>query len=637
MDVNNNVMEVNNNVMDCFEPYTMDERLELAASAFKSAHDAHIALDDKTKSKPPSLREFAREYDIKNHTTLLRRIQGTTKSRKEAHIDDQALTPHEEIVIVKWILQLEIWGWPARVCQVRLLAQDLLWMRKPDVEIGKTWVNKFLTRHTELKSAFTRAKDKERVAAESGQNIEHWFKLYADLCNRFDIPEDDRYNMDEKGFAMGLLNSFRVICSRREKNASLRQPGNRHWVSLIECVSSKGFVLSPWVIFKGKQQQTSWQQEFLKAGMRGTTVVSDNGWTNNEIGLLWLQRVFEPETRLRKTNTHRLLIVDGHDSHVTVEAIQFCVSHDIVLVCLPPHATHLLQPLDVGVFLPLSTYYSGLLEARCRFGSRNISKETFLELYLQARKLAISQKNVTSSWAKSGLVPYNPDVVLSKLPVLPRSRPITPPTATASNEVADLVPFTPSNPAQATELCLFLNKKGADANATKKLGNALNSTFAEIQSLKVINQALVEKANEGAMKKGSKGNQGKARWMNTDVFEERQQKTAKVNKDKQDKKNEKDFWATWGFASKLWPEERLRKTVQSKQKKEDEKEFWAAWSLATKLWPEERQQKNVKSSTKKLASKKAVDSEQEVTTESTTQTRTSRRGRTIFPSRANKE
>ena len=218
-------MDVNNNVMDCSELFTMDERLELAASAFKSAQDAHIALGDETKCKPPSLREFAREYDIKNHTTLLRRIQGTTKSRKEAHVDDQALTPQEEIVIVKWILQLEIWGWPARVCQVRQLAQDPLWMRKPGVEIGKTWVNKFLTRHTELKSAFTRAKDKERVAAECRENIQHWFNLYADLCKRFNIPEGDRYNMDEKGFAMGLLNAFRVICSRREKNASLRQRG----------------------------------------------------------------------------------------------------------------------------------------------------------------------------------------------------------------------------------------------------------------------------------------------------------------------------------------------------------------------------------------------------------------------------
>ena len=100
--------------------------------------------------------------------------------------------------------------------------------------------------------------------------------------------------------------------------------------------------------------------------MRGNTAVSDNGWTNNEIGLLWLQRVFKPETRPRIKKTHRLLIIDGHDSHVTVEAIQFCVSHDIVLVCLPPYATHLLQPLDVGVFLPLSTYYSGLLEALLR-------------------------------------------------------------------------------------------------------------------------------------------------------------------------------------------------------------------------------------------------------------------------------
>ena len=47
----------------------------------------------------------------------------------------------------------------------------------------------------------------------------------------------------------------------------------------------------------------------------GTT---ENGWTNDEYGMKWLQEVFEPRTRPKRVTTKRLLIVDGHSSHVNL-------------------------------------------------------------------------------------------------------------------------------------------------------------------------------------------------------------------------------------------------------------------------------------------------------------------------------
>jgi hypothetical protein len=64
--------------------------------------------------------------------------------------------------------------------------------------------------------------------------------------------------MDEKGVAMGVIGKTRVIVSKYEKNAHMTQYGNREWVSLIECISADGRLLSPWIIFKGKQQQKAW-------------------------------------------------------------------------------------------------------------------------------------------------------------------------------------------------------------------------------------------------------------------------------------------------------------------------------------------------------------------------------------------
>lgn len=45
-----------------------------------------------------------------------------------------------------------------------------------------------------------------------------------------------------------------------------------------------------------------------------------------------------------------LLVLDGHGSHITINVIEFAKSNGIHLLCLPSHTSHILQPLDVGVF-----------------------------------------------------------------------------------------------------------------------------------------------------------------------------------------------------------------------------------------------------------------------------------------------
>jgi imidazoleglycerol phosphate dehydratase HisB len=51
------------------------------------------------------------------------------------------------------------------------------------------------------------------------------------------------------------------------------------------------------------------------------------------------------------TNRH-LLIVDGHNSHVTLEVVHKAMQVGLDLLTLPSHTSHRLQPLDVSVFGP---------------------------------------------------------------------------------------------------------------------------------------------------------------------------------------------------------------------------------------------------------------------------------------------
>ncbi|CAD6233971.1 GSCOCG00012344001-RA-CDS, partial [Cotesia congregata] len=41
-----------------------------------------------------------------------------------------------------------------------------------------------------------------------------------------------------------------------------------------------------------------------------------------------------------------------------IQVIDYARKNHVIILCLPPHTTHRLQPLDVAVMKPLSNYYS---------------------------------------------------------------------------------------------------------------------------------------------------------------------------------------------------------------------------------------------------------------------------------------
>ena len=69
--------------------------------------------------------------------------------------------------------------------------------------------------------------------------------------------------------------------------------------------------------------------------------------------------------------------MDGHSSHVSWQFLDYCLRKDIIPFCLPPHSTHLLQPLDVGLFSPLQRNYSACLDDWLEEGQSAVNKGDF--------------------------------------------------------------------------------------------------------------------------------------------------------------------------------------------------------------------------------------------------------------------
>ena len=114
--------------------------------------------------------------------------------------------------------------------------------------------------------------------------------------------------------------------------------------------------------------------------------MNTKGWTSNKHGLQWLHRCFEPATREKAGGKMHLLLCDSHESHVTPEFIIHCMFHNIVLLILPPHTSHLTQPLDIGIFSPLKRHMAEELHGIIMTEVACLQKVEWVSAYARARK-----------------------------------------------------------------------------------------------------------------------------------------------------------------------------------------------------------------------------------------------------------
>ena len=109
------------------------------------------------------------------------------------------------------------------------------------------------------------------------------------------------------------------------------------------------------------------------------------------------------------------MILDGHILHINYKFLRYCQQNDITVFCLPLHSTHLLQPLDVGLFSQLRSHYRKAVEDYFLTTNIGINRDLFFPIDKQARALTYTAANVASAFKKCGIVPFNPRPVLSQL------------------------------------------------------------------------------------------------------------------------------------------------------------------------------------------------------------------------------
>ncbi len=165
----------------------------------------------------------------------------------------------------------------------------------------------------------------------------------------------------------------------------------------------------------GKNHLSSWYEN-SPLPYDWVIAVTANGWTTNERGLDWIQH-FDRHTKSRTKGKYGLLVFDGHESHHSTDFELYCKENNVITLCMPPHSSHRLQPLDIGCFRALKRSYGTEIEKLMRSHITHISKEDFFSAFYIAFRTAMTESNIRGGFRGSGLVPYDPDYVISQLDV----------------------------------------------------------------------------------------------------------------------------------------------------------------------------------------------------------------------------
>ncbi|KAL8402246.1 hypothetical protein RB596_008852 [Gaeumannomyces avenae] len=436
--------------------------------------------------------EAARRWNIPR-STLQRRLQGGRTMRK-AKEPFQRLSVEQKSFVADWICTEETAGRAPTRGMVREFAEMML---SPGPKLGKRWIDGFFERNPTITTKVGRGLEASRAKEATKDEINTFYGRLRNVVAARNIKTANLCNMDETGVQEGESRAGKVVGSALTKATEVKQSDCTTWATIIEAITAAGARLTPVVIFTGSSLQGQWFPAQIKPWKYDHT---PTGWSNASIALRWLLEVYLPETK-PSDGSWRLLIIDEHTTHVTVPFMYHAFKNNVQIEYLPPHSSHFTQPLDVGVFSPLKSYY------RCQtrpFASYDTSaseqKKRFLQAYAAASAKAICPRNIRAGFRKAGIWPIKtpsaPDSHRLINPFLKPARPPTPPPAVQAN-ANGRVWYTPTSGQQLKQQARRLEGKIEDCKRDfrtlfTKAARALDEQTMQTAALKAENARLKE-------------------------------------------------------------------------------------------------------------------------------------------------
>ncbi|KAL8295096.1 hypothetical protein RB600_000866 [Gaeumannomyces tritici] len=376
----------------------------------------------------------------------------------------QRLSVEQESFVADWICTEEIAGRAPTREMVREFAEMILF---PGPKLGKRWIDGFFARNPIITTKVGRALEAFRAKKATKAEIDAFYGRLRDVVAARNIKTANICNMDETGIQEGESRAGKVVGSALTKATKVKQS---------DCTTQ-------WF----PAQFQPWKYDH-----------TPSGWSNASIALRWLLKVYLPETK-PSDGSWRLLVIDEHTTHVTVPFMYHAFKNNVQIEYLPPHSSHVTQPLDVGVFSPLKSNYRRQTRPFASFDtSASEQKKRFLQAYATASAEAICPRNIKAGFRKAGIWPIKPPSAPDSHqlinPFLEPARPPTPPSTIQPNTDGRIW-YTPTSGQQLKQQARRLEGKIEDCKRDfrtlfVKAAKALDEQMIQTAALKAENARL---------------------------------------------------------------------------------------------------------------------------------------------------
>ncbi|XP_069705674.1 uncharacterized protein [Periplaneta americana] len=272
---------------------------------------------------------------------------------------------------------------------------------------GDKWYYGFMSRHPEISLRQPEATSIARAQGFNRERVASFFKVLAAVVDSNHFDATTIFNMDETGLST-VQKPQEVLGIKGKHQIGGITSGERGTnTTCVCCMSALGMYIPPMLIFK----RLRFKQELSEGAPPGTKFAcTESGWITSKVFVEWLK--FFIDYVQPKNDRKVLLIMDGHSTHTkNLEAIELARKSGVIMVSIPAHTTHRLQPLDVGFFKPLSTYFNQECDKSMRtHPGMTITQFQISQLFCKAYGRSSSIEVAMNSFKKCGIWPVDPDV-----------------------------------------------------------------------------------------------------------------------------------------------------------------------------------------------------------------------------------
>jgi hypothetical protein len=248
------------------------------------------------------------------------------------------------------------------------------------------------------------------------QNVASLFGNLSFLYAAHSYPADHIWNCDEAGAQAGRNGGGTLAFAKKgSKSVHSIIPDQREWLSVLSCVNARGGSIPNFYIFKGKRMRRNY---IAHCEASATMAMQTKAWMTGFLFSSWIAhfvKALESRGGISPTNRH-LLILDGHNSHVTLDVVYKAKANGLDLLTLPSHTSHRLQPLDCSVFHPFKSAFCAYRDAwTLQNRGRAAQKEDLAEWVSLALQRAMTPTNIVHGFKGTGIWPLNPAAVADKM------------------------------------------------------------------------------------------------------------------------------------------------------------------------------------------------------------------------------